>query len=112
MNVEVNRSGQIATAKVTGRVDSANAAAFDRELSGALIGDCISVILDCTALGYISSGGLRAILLTVKRAKSAGGSVALFGVAPHILEVLEVSGFTRLLAVSNSLESAREAVQG
>ena len=112
MKVETSHSGAVATAAVSGRVDSSNAADFDQELGGALLGDTVSLVLDFTNLVYLSSAGLRAILLAVKRARTAGGEVAVCNVPDHILEVLEVSGFSRLIKVCRSTEEARKALGG
>lgn len=110
MKVETSRSGAIAIAQVAGRVDSSNAAAFDKELADILIGDAVSLILDFSDLVYLSSAGLRAILLAVKRARGLGGEMAVCSVPAHILEVLEVSGFTRLIKVRPTLDEARAAI--
>ena len=110
MKVEVTRSGSVAIAGVNGRVDSANASSFDKVLEDAMVGGAKSMVLDFTELAYLSSAGLRAILLTVKRTKSAGGELAVCRVPSHILEVLEVSGFTRLIKVARTVEEAKAAV--
>ncbi|MCE2454838.1 MAG: STAS domain-containing protein [Gemmatimonadetes bacterium] len=110
MKVEVTNSGHVAIVNVEGRVDSSTAAAFDTSLADALVGDVKSLVLECSHLTYLSSAGLRAILLAVKRTSKVDGKVAVCAVQSHILEVLEVSGFTRLVKVAGSVTEARSAI--
>jgi anti-anti-sigma factor len=62
------------------------------------------MVIDCTALDYISSAGLRVLLGTAKRlsaagAGGAGGTLRLFGLNETVREVFDISGFSTILAV-------------
>ena len=106
MNVTTSQTGSTAVAAVSGRVDSANAKDFDQELATAIDRGATGLVVDCLALAYISSAGLRALLVAIKKTNAAGGGVAMCRVPAHIREVLEVSGFTRLTSVYDSVEEA------
>lgn len=99
MKVTTTQSGNTAVAAVNGRVDSANAKDLDQALSEIIDGGTSRLVVDCSELSYISSAGLRALLVAIKKTNAAGGGVAMCQVPPHIREVLEVSGFTRLTKV-------------
>lgn len=99
MKVTTTQSENTAVAAVNGRVDSANAKDLDQELSKIIDGGVNQLVVDCSELSYISSAGLRALLVAIKKTNAAGGGVAMCQVPPHIREVLEVSGFTRLTKV-------------
>lgn len=79
--------------RIVGRLDAAQApraqAALDG-LSGA------PLVLDCSALDYISSAGLGVLLKTQKRLMASGGRLRLEGVRPHIRDILTFSGFDQL----------------
>ncbi len=106
MKVTTTHSGNTAVAAVNGRVDSANAKDLDQELSTIIEGGVNHLVVDCSELSYISSAGLRALLVAIKKTNAAGGGVAMCQVPPHIREVLEVSGFTRLTKVFDTSAEA------
>jgi anti-sigma B factor antagonist len=85
--------------KPLGRIDSSNALSHERELLALLANDVKSVTVDLSELDYISSAGLRVLLVTAKAAKARGGKVVLSAPRPSILEVLKISGFDRILEV-------------
>lgn len=112
MNVTTTQSGNAAVAAVAGRVDSANAKEFGQALSDIIDQGTSRLVVDCAELSYISSAGLRALLVAIKKTNAAGGGVAMCRVQSHIREVLEVSGFTRLTSVFDTSEEAAESLSG
>ena len=107
MNVETSYTGTTAVATVTGRVDSANAKDFDQELRSVIDKGMTGLVVDCSGLKYMSSAGLRVLLIAIRKTNAAGGGLALCRVPDHIREVLEVSGFVRLTKVFDTLEQAQ-----
>lgn len=57
------------------------------------------LILDFTQVAYISSAGLRALLIGQKTANSKGGSLIITNVSPVVMEVFEVTGFAEILNI-------------
>lgn len=79
-----------------GRIDSANAAAVEAELTGIRTANPHeTLILDCENLQYISSSGLRVIL----RAKKAVPDTKLINVSPEIYDIFEMTGFTEMMDI-------------
>ena len=70
------------------------------------------IVVDFSALTYISSAGLRVLLMAAKRSKASGVPLALANLAPPILEVFEVSGFAKLFTIVDSREAAVASVAG
>jgi anti-sigma B factor antagonist len=58
-----------------------------------------AVIIDGAALEYVSSAGLRAVLLAARAAQRAGIPFALCALQPPVREVFDLSGFSRIIAV-------------
>ncbi len=112
MNVTTKYAGSTAVVAVNGRIDSANAKDFDQKLSEVIDRGGSRLVIDCGDLTYISSAGLRAILLAIKRTNAAGGGMAMCRTPDHIREVLEVSGFTRLIQVYETVEDAEAGFSG
>ena len=95
---------------LAGRIDSTNsgqieAAILDRVRQGAT-----RVVLDFSRLDYISSAGLRVVLILAKKLKQTGGRLAVCALKPNIHSIFEVSGFLPLLKVCATSEEALDAV--
>jgi serine/threonine-protein kinase RsbW len=84
---------------VAGNLDSNTSPLAQQALDGVLASGGRKVVLDCTALDYISSAGLRVLLATAKRLSGAGGALRLFGLNETVREVFDISGFSTILAV-------------
>ena len=91
----------VAEYKPVGRLDGANAATHEAALLALLTGDVNAVAIDLSELDYVSSAGLRVLLVTAKATKARGGSVSLKSPKPAILEVLRISGFDKILNVQS-----------
>jgi len=94
---------------LSGRVDSGTAPDVqDRLLPKVQAAGATPVVLDLAHLVYIASAGLRVLLMAVKRARAAGGGVHLTAPSEGVMTVLEVSGFTALFEIHDSLDEALE----
>jgi anti-sigma B factor antagonist len=85
-----------------GRLDFSSAASFEKQLNEVLAGAGTApaaVIIDCAALDYVSSAGLRAFLLAARGSQRAGISFALCALKPAVREVFDLSGFTRIITI-------------
>jgi anti-anti-sigma factor len=92
-------SNQPAILAPIGRLDSNNSAAFEENAMKHLQAATPGMIFDFTELTYVSSAGLRVVLLAAKRVKQAGGQFVLCGLSESIREVFKVSGFLTILTV-------------
>ena len=79
-----------------GRLDTAAAPQCEQELKP--LNDCAGedIILDCTALDYISSSGLRLFLGVLKNAKPKGSHVFITGMNEDLRNVFTMTGFINL----------------
>ena len=102
--------GDVVVLAPHGRVDTATAKAFEAALLEAVGGGARRLVLDFGALDYISSAGLRVVLLGGKRLKEANGSLALCGLKPTIRDVFEISGFLALFRVADDRPAAIAAL--
>lgn len=62
------------------------------------------LVIDFAKLSYISSAGLRTLLLLGKKAKKAGGSLVLCGAAGMVQEILEESGLSSFFVMYEHVE--------
>nr|WP_255720267.1 STAS domain-containing protein [Acuticoccus kalidii] len=99
MTIVDEKVGDVLVVAPAGRVDSATAKTLETDILGKLGAGETNVVIDLEGVDYISSAGLRVILLAGKKAKAEGGAIRLCGLQPTILEVFEISGFLRLFEV-------------
>lgn len=111
ITITTEDSGPALVVALEGRLDSSNAKTLEGELM-PLIGDRAAVVLDFAKLTYISSAGLRTILIAGKRLRGNAGALALCNLPPAIREVFEISGFLSIFEVHDSREAAVAAVSG
>ena len=92
---------------VEGRLDANTSAVFqERLLAEVEKRPHARIILDLTPLNYLSSAGLRVLLVAAKNSKKIGTEVRLAGMRPHVEEVFTISGFDALFQIFPSPEAA------
>lgn len=92
--------------KPQGRLDAAGVRPLEIELLAHLEAGRIRLIVDLSAVRYISSVGLRMFLTATREAHRRGGTLKLCGLAPRVMEVFKMAGFDRVLQVLSTLEEA------
>ncbi len=89
--------GEKLTVALTGRLDTITSPDLEKCLAAGLEG-IRKLVLDFAGLDYISSAGLRVLLMTQKTMNEKG-SMKVVHVQEPILEVLEVTGFAEILNI-------------
>ncbi len=89
-----------------GRLDSNTSAEFETLATSQLTAEAPRMVISFSGLDYISSAGLRVILILAKKIRQAQGRLALCEMSPSIREVFDISGFLSILTVRNSQDEA------
>ena len=96
MEITKKIDGDVMTITVVGRVDTTTSP----ELAAALKLDGVKdLTLDLTGVSYMSSAGLRCLLMAQKTMTAAGGEVRIKGVQPVVKEVLDITGFSDIFTL-------------
>ena len=98
MEIRQEKIGKVAVVEPVGRVDSNSA----RELESVLLplfDQDGPVLVDFASLNYISSAGLRVLLLAARRSKATAVPLALAGMSNAVDEVFRISGFAKLFRI-------------
>ncbi|MBH1965472.1 MAG: STAS domain-containing protein [Comamonadaceae bacterium] len=90
----------------TGQLNSGNAASAENDILGLIAQGDKKLVLDFSNLDYISSAGLRVVLIAAKRLKAESGQMVLFGMQPQVREIFDISGFLSILEVKETREQA------
>lgn len=100
MNIAHERLDGASVFTPQGRIDGATAGALEAALLAAIDADVPRLVLDLAQVEYMSSAGLRVVVLVGKRLKQRGGRLVLCSLQPLVQEVFEVSGLLGMVAVA------------
>ena len=112
MEIAIRTQADVSVVALVGHLDTNTSASAQEALDGLLAGGALKIVVDCQALEYISSAGLRVLLGTVKRLERDGGVLHLFGLNESVREVFDISGFSMILPVFDTEEEALQKLTG
>lgn len=98
MNIVKQREQEKMTLRVEGRLDTVTSPQLEKAL-GEEWNDLRELVLDFTALQYISSAGLRVLLTAHKRMTGQEGRLVIRGAGESVREVFTITGFMNILHV-------------
>ena len=111
MEISTERDGATVVAMPTGRLDGSNAREFQDALDAVIQDDDRALILDFGEVSYISSAGLRVLLVTAKTLQGNGAALSLCSLDDPIREVFGISGFDSIIPIHASRGDALAAVK-
>ena len=97
MTIEKNLSGTAAALKIIGRLDTTTAPELEVAIDGCAA-EIKDLVLDCSALEYVSSAGLR-VILKAQKMMNVQGAMKLTHVNETIMEVFDITGFADILTI-------------
>lgn len=97
MTVNKSLEGTKLTMAISGRVDTTTAPVLEKEIKESIAGIKL-LVLNFSKVEYISSAGLR-VLLVAQKTMIGQGSMKLTGVSADIMEILEITGFSSVLTI-------------
>ena len=96
MEVKFNKQDTTLTVVISGNIDTVTAPELDSQLQENLSG-IKDLILDFAAVDYISSAGLRVILMANQQMEDVDGNMSVKNVNEDVRDVFEMTGFDSLL---------------
>lgn len=88
--------------KLVGRLDASTSNDFEEKVLDAISAGETNMIINFNELEYISSSGLRVLLVAAKKLKAKSGVIKICGMKNHIREVFEIAGFTPLFVIEDN----------
>ncbi len=98
MNLIIENQPNLVLAKVEGRLDTINAPEFEK-LMQPLLAATDPIVLDCAALEYIASSGLRLFLTLQKSVTARKGQLTLKNLTPEIKAVFDMTRFSSIFNI-------------
>ena len=106
MEISSNLNNGNLVLKIQGRLDAFGSKELELHLQIQIHDDLLCVVIDMAGVNYLSSAGLRVLLMLQNKLKGRGGWVMLAGVQSYCLEVIELAGFGQLLRVFATVDEA------
>lgn len=102
MQIDKQMIGDVLVVSLDGELDSRTAAQTQRELA-ELVPQAGKIVLNLARTSYLSSAGLRVMLLVCRQARAAGIRVVLVDLPVHVHEVMSATGFLNFFTVSDTV---------
>ncbi len=110
MEIGEHRDGDILVLSPAGRIDNETSADFQTKLLAVLTPGA-AVLIDFSNVEYISSAGLRALMMGSKQAKATQGRLAVAALGPVVREIFEISRFSMVVQVFDTPAAALAALR-
>jgi anti-anti-sigma factor len=99
MEIQKEQVGDAYVVTVSGRLDGIYSTAFANQIGELITPATPKILIDFTDIDFVTSAGLRALLVLMKKAAASSSVFALCGVKEQVREVLDISGFTRMFSI-------------
>ncbi|MFA5204901.1 MAG: STAS domain-containing protein [Lentisphaeria bacterium] len=109
MTITETQQGNAKVVGVQGRLDAVTSPEFEKKLAAIVDDGCRQLVIDCSALDYISSAGLRVFLAIAKRLKNVQGTIVVAAAQTQVREIFDIAGFAAILPIKSTVA---DAVQG
>jgi len=106
MNIQTVKEKNAIVVTITGRLDAVTAPEYEKTVNELIGGGDLAFVIDFDGLDYISSAGLRGLLVTAKQLKGKGGQVRFANVKGTVKEVFEISGFGSIFQMDDSVAAS------
>jgi len=111
MKIEQCDKDGITCLTIQGRLDADSAPDAEPVVKAILKEKKPALIFDLSGMEYISSAGLRVILMAVKDLRNRKGKVVLCGLTPYVKEIFDVSNFSSIIPITDTLEAGLQQMR-
>lgn len=109
MDITVTTENGVAVAEISGEIDGKSAPAFQEKIL-QLVSQGGKVLLDLRQVPFMSSAGLRVMLLTYRESTAKSAKMVLVGMRDEIRASMSATGFIRFFTVCDTREAGMEAL--
>lgn len=111
MEITQTKQGEVLILALTGRLDAQTSKTLEDQLIPLIEGGEKRVLVDFAPLDYISSAGLRVLLLAARKLTQSNGRIALCALRPTIKTVFDIAGFSTVFPIFATRDEAIDHLQ-
>ena len=104
MTIDETIYDDMSVVALSGRLDALTAPEVEQRLLARIAQSPVNLLLNLKGLDYISSAGLRIVLMVAKKTNAAQGQFILCGMNEQIRTIFDISGFLTILRVAERCE--------
>ncbi len=107
--IEINEEsiGIYKKVNLAGRIDGLTSNDINKYLTNLIESGNRNIILDFREVNYLSSIGLRILLVNQQKLKSVGGDLGIYGLTPQIIDIFKMSGFLKIFTILETLNEVK-----
>jgi len=109
MSIRTRTLNDITVLELEGTIDSKTVPDIQAEVISAT-SDKSKVILDMSGVDYLSSAGLRMLLLVYRQIKARNGNIALVGLSEEIKDIMSNTGFIKFFVIADTIDNGISAL--
>lgn len=110
MEFTEKQQANVTIVKIAGRLDSNSVQPAEQNFARVLAAGPSHLAIDMSSLDYISSAGLRVLLVVAKKAQQGKRKVVLFSLMSNVREIFSISGFDKIFQIQADASSALAAI--
>ena len=110
MDIAERTEGAAVVVSLNGRLDGVTAPNLEATITAIVERGDVRVALDCAEMGYVSSAGLRVLLVSARKCQQGGGKMTVAALQPDCRSVMEMSGFLAIIECHETSEAAIAAL--
>ena len=112
MQIKEEKQGDVVIVAIDEHLDTATAPQLETHLIGLIEAGERRMLVDCAALDYVNSAGLKVLLIAAKKLEALDGRFALCTLTPGVLMVFEMIGFNRIMKIAVTRDDALQILRG
>ncbi len=110
MDIDVEIVGQVTVVTLNGRLDSKGAHTVREQILPLTQQKDCRILLNMDGVHYMSSAGLRVLLLIYRSIEEIAGAIIITGLSDRIRDVIEMTGFLDFFTTCDTIEEGIEAL--
>ncbi len=112
MEITEEKRGEVEIVGLRGRLDATACPGVEKRLLELVAQGKVRIAFDLSGLSYISSSGLRVLMVVAKQVQMGGGRLALATLNDNVHDIFRIAGFTQLFSVYQTLDEAAKYCAG
>lgn len=101
-----SKSGDFSIISPVGKLDVTGQKQLESRLLAMIEEGNNKIVIDCAHLTYVSSSGLRVLLIALKKANASGGTLRLSSIHDNVREIMIIAGFSSIFNIFDTPEEA------
>ena len=110
VHIDTIRENEITSLIINGDVDASSSIQLDESLGAVVNSGDSKILIDCSALNYISSAGLGVFMSYIEDLDNKNIKLAIFGLNEKVRNVFDILGLDQLLTIVSTKDNALEII--